>query len=356
MLKKKKKRVVIGMSGGVDSAVAAALLLKQGYDVTGVFMQFWFPQGVTYGENRCCSLESFNQAKEVADNLGIKIHKLNVGKEFKAKIVDEFISDYAALKTPNPCVSCNKFIKFDLFLKKSLTLFDADYIATGHYAQVKKVGRKFKLLRGKDENKDQSYFLYNLDQNALKHVLFPLGKYNKPQIRKIAKKMNMAIHAKKDSQEICFVGKSHSSFLSRYLNLKPGKIVDENGKEIGKHNGLQLYTVGQRKGIGLAGGPWFVTGIDKTRNLLIVTNDPEKSKIFSPALQCHKLNWVAGEPKFPFKCQAQIRYRSKPEKCKVTKVKDEIFVEFIKPQRAVAAGQSIVFYKKQEVIGGGVIK
>lgn len=356
MFKKKKKKVVIGMSGGVDSAVAAALLLEQGYDVVGVFMQFWFPQGVTYGENRCCSLESFNQAKEVADNLGIKIHKLNVGQEFKEKIVDEFISDYAALKTPNPCVSCNKFIKFDLFLKKSLTLFEADYIATGHYAQVKKVGRKFKLLRGKDENKDQSYFLYNLDQNALKHVLFPLGKYNKPQIRKIAKKMNMAIHAKKDSQEICFVGKSHSSFLSRYLNLKPGKIVDENGKEIGQHNGLQLYTVGQRKGIGLAGGPWFVTGIDKTRNLLIVTNDPEKSKIFSPALQCHKLNWVAGEPKFPFKCQAQIRYRSKPEKCKVTKVKDEIFVEFIKPQRAVAAGQSIVFYKKQEVIGGGVIK
>lgn len=356
MFRKKKKKVIIGMSGGVDSAVAAALLLKQGYEVTGVFMQFWFPQGVTYGENRCCSLESFNAAKEVADQLGIKIHKLNVGKEFKEKIVDEFISDYSLHKTPNPCVSCNKFIKFDLFLRKSLTLFDADFIATGHYAQVKKSGRKFRLLRGKDTNKDQSYFLYNLDQSALKHVLFPLGKYDKPNIRKIAKKLDFKIHSKKDSQEICFVGKSHSSFLNRYLNLKPGDIVDEDGKVLGKHQGLQLYTIGQRKGIGLSGGPWFVVEINKDKNLLVVTSNPEKSKMFSPALKCHKLSWVAGEPKFPLKCEAQIRYRSKPEKCLVTKSDDVISVQFVTPQRAIAPGQSIVFYKKQEVLGGGVIQ
>jgi len=365
---KRKFKVVVGMSGGVDSAVAAALLLQQGYEVIGVFMQFWFPAGETYGENRCCSLESFNQAKSVADQLGIKIHKLNVGAEFKSKIVDNFLADYANFKTPNPCVACNKYIKFDLFLKKAMAIFEADYIATGHYAQNTKLAYRqagaktpngkivHKLLRGKDKNKDQSYFLYNLDQKTLEHVLFPLGKYNKVKIRKIAKKLNLSVHAKPDSQEVCFVGKSHSSFLSRYLNLKPGDIINDGGQVIGQHRGLQLYTIGQRKGIGLSGGPWFVVDINQEKNLLIVTNNPGNSKIFSPALKCHKLNWVVSEPKFPFKCEAQIRYRSKPEKCLVTKSGGVVLVKFVNPQKAVASGQSVVFYKGQEVLGGGIIK
>lgn len=371
-----KKKVVVGMSGGVDSSVAAALLLKQGYEVVGVFMQFWFPQGVSYGENRCCSLESFNSAKEVADNLGIKIYKLNVGAEFKSKIVDEFLSDYAAYKTPNPCISCNKFIKFDLFLKKALTIFEADFIATGHYARIKKTpktcppaGRhnksvhsqadtktQYNLYRPKDKNKDQTYFLYNLKPEQLKRVLFPLGNYDKDQVRKLAQKFNLSVYAKADSQEICFVGSSHYDFLKNYLKLKPGKIVDERGQELGQHPGLQLYTIGQRKGIGLSGGPWFVAEINKAKNWLVVTNNPEKSKMFSTLLVCHKLSWITDEPKFPFKCEAQIRYRSRPEKCKLIKSNNKISVEFLKSQRAIAPGQSVVFYKNNQVLGGGVIR
>ncbi len=356
-----KKKVVVGMSGGVDSAVAAALLLKQGYEVVGVFMQFWFPQGVSYGENRCCSLESFNLAKEVADSLGIKIYKLNVGAEFKAKIVDEFLSDYANYKTPNPCISCNKFIKFDLFLKKALTIFEADFIATGHYAQNAKrktQNAKFSyhLLRAKDKNKDQTYFLYNLKQAQLKHVLFPLGKYNKDQVRKLAKKFNLSVHSKKDSQEICFVGSSHYDFLKNYLKLKPGEIVDEDGKKLGQHKGLPLYTIGQRSGIGLSGGPWYVVKLDKVNNKLVVTKEQSKSAIFSKILSCHKINWVMSQPKLPAKCQAQIRYRGQAEKCLLKKSGRFLKVEFAKSQRAIAPGQSVVFYKNNQVLGGGVIR
>ncbi|MDO8669556.1 MAG: tRNA 2-thiouridine(34) synthase MnmA [Candidatus Buchananbacteria bacterium] len=353
---KKKKKVVIGMSGGVDSAVAAALLLSQGYEVVGVFMQFWFPTGVKYGENRCCSLESFNSAQEVADSLGIKIHKLNVGQEFKSKIVDEFLSAYGAYKTPNPCVSCNKFIKFDLFLKKALRVFEADFIATGHYAKVRKIGRKYQLLRSNDKNKDQSYFLYNLNQDILKHVIFPIGRYQKSHIRKLAKKFNLSIHDKKDSQEICFVGNSHYDFLKRYLKLKPGDIVAETGQKIGEHQGLPLYTIGQRSGLGLSGGPWYVVRLDKINNRLVVTKDQSKSEIFSNTLLCHKLNWVLKEPKLPFKCQAQIRYRGQAEECVLKKSGHFIKVEFKKPERAIAPGQSVVFYKRNQVLGGGVIK
>jgi tRNA-uridine 2-sulfurtransferase len=355
-MKKKNKKVVVAMSGGVDSSVAAALLLKQGYDVVGVFMQFWFPKGVIYGENRCCSLESFNHAKEVADILGIKIHKINFGKEFKSKIVDEFIKDYSLLKTPNPCIACNKFIKFDLLLKKALTIFDADYLATGHYIEVEKSGGKYNLVRGKDKNKDQSYFLYNLKQDNLKHVLFPVGEYNKDKIRKLAKKFNLPVHDKKDSQEICFVGDSHYEFLKKFLKLKSGKIVDESGKELGKHEGLSLYTLGQRSGIGLSGGPWYVSGINKKNNTLVVTKDQKKSDIYNKILTCHKLSWTDKEPKLPLKCLAQIRYRSKPSSCIVKKKGSGLEVEFKDTQRAISPGQSVVFYKGKKVLGGGIIK
>ena len=376
MIKKKKAKVVVAMSGGVDSAVAAALLKKQGYEVIGVFMQFWFPTGVVYGENRCCSLESFNLAKETADILGLKIHKLNFGQEFKEKVVDEFLKDYGQFKTPNPCVACNKFIKFDSLLKKALMIFEADFLATGHYALVKKTRKQenkktkiqYNLLRPKDKNKDQSYFLYNLKQDQLKHLLFPLAGYKKEEVRKLAKKFKLPVSTRKDSQEICFVGDSHYNFLSRYLKLKPGKIVtfkkshparggDKGGWEVlGQHKGLSLYTIGQRTGLGLAGGPWYVVGFNKNKNFLIVTKDQNQSKIFSKSLKCHRVGWINAEPKFPLKCQAQIRYRGQAQKCVVRKKNNILTVEFFKSQRAIAPGQSVVFYSGREVLGGGVIK
>ncbi|OGY44574.1 MAG: tRNA 2-thiouridine(34) synthase MnmA [Candidatus Buchananbacteria bacterium RIFCSPHIGHO2_02_FULL_40_13] len=375
MIKKKKIKVVVAMSGGVDSAVAAALLKKQGYEVIGVFMQFWFPTGVIYGENRCCSLESFNLAKETADILGLKIHKLNFGRQFKEKIVDEFLSDYAQFQTPNPCVACNKFIKFDLLLKNVLTVFEADYLATGHYVIVKKTRKQenkktkiqYNLLKAKDKNKDQSYFLYNLRQDQLKHLLFPLGKYRKEEVRQLAKKFKLPVANRADSQEICFVGHNHYDFLKRYLKLKPGKIValkkspsvqggdEERWEVLGQHQGLPLYTIGQRSGLGLSGGPWYVASLNKNKNLLIVTQDQNKSKIFSKSLKCYKISWVSGEPKFPLKCQAQIRYRGQVEKCLVRKKNNILTVEFSKFQRAIAPGQSVVFYAGDEVLGGGVI-
>jgi tRNA-uridine 2-sulfurtransferase len=351
--KHSKIKVVVAMSGGVDSAVAAALLKKEGYDVVGVFMQFWFPKGEIYGENRCCSLESFNEAKKVADTLDIPLHKLNVGKSFKEKVVDEFLKLYRSGKTPNPCVTCNKFIKFDLLLKHARTIWGADYLATGHYARLQKT--KPSLLRGKDKNKDQSYFLYNLKKKDLPHLLFPVGGYTKSEIRQVAKKLKLSVHSKSDSQEICFVGNSHYDFLKKYLKLKGGNIIDERGNILGEHSGLPLYTIGQRTGLGLAGGPWYVCGFNRRKNELTVTRDQAKSDIFSNELKCVSVNWIGGKPKLPLKCQAQIRYRTKPVNCNVFNVSGGLKVVFSSKQRAIMPGQSIVFYRGQEVLGGGVI-
>ena len=374
------------MSGGVDSSVAAALLKKQGFDVVGVFMQFWFPEGETYGENRCCSLESWREAQQVAKIIGIPIYKVNFGKEFKKIIVDEFLRQYAGGRTPNPCVACNKFIKFDLLLKYAKTVFGADYLATGHYVSIKNyeltclrrqgiknsISVRYKLFRAKDSNKDQTYFLYNLNQNQLRHLLFPLGDYNKEQVRALAKKMKLPVHDKKDSQEICFVGRSHYDFLKKYLKLKPGKIIDydkvapsgggrasvkrSGSRELGAHQGLPLYTSGQRSGIGLSGGPWYVAGFDRKKNFLLVTKNPGKSELLRTELICHQANWIGGELKFPLDCLAQIRYRDKPAACRVDKIGQRYQVKFKARKRAIMPGQSVVFYRGDELLGGGIIQ
>jgi len=355
-MQKNKGKVVVAMSGGVDSSVVAALLKKQGYDVTGVFMQFWFPAGESYGENRCCSLKSWHEACEVAGILEIPIHKVNFGRQFKKTIVDEFLNEYKYGHTPNPCIACNKFIKFDLLFKYAKTVFDADFLATGHYVRLKKEKNSLNLSRPKDLQKDQTYFLYNLKQNQLKHLLFPLAEFKKEEIRKLAKKYKMPIHDKKDSQEICFVGSSHYDFLKKYLKLKPGNIIDENKKVLGSHNGLPLYTIGQRSGIGISGGPWYVEKLDYNKNQLLVTKDQKKSDIFKKQLVCDKANWINGEPKFPLKCLAQIRYHSQPASCRVTRKGIGYLVEFDKPQRAITSGQSIVFYNKNILLGGAIIR
>lgn len=348
------------MSGGVDSSVAAAILKDQGHEVIGVFMQFWFPRGLKYGENRCCSIESYNEARTVADILDMPLHKLNVGQEFKKLIVDQFLNEYHSGKTPNPCVACNKFIKFDLLLKNVRTIFNADYLATGHYAcNAKRITHNgknnYKLFRGKDKKKDQSYFLYNLNQKNLPYLLFPVGDYTKPQVRRLAKKFKLPVHNREDSQEICFVGNSHYDFLKKYLKLKSGKIIDNKGQELGRHQGLPLYTLGQRSGIGLSGGPWYVSGFNHKKNLLIVSKNQKNSNIYQKQLKCKKINWVNKAPKFPLKCQAQIRYRGKPSTCNVNKTKSGLLVEFKTKQRAIMSGQSVVFYNKNEVLGGGII-
>lgn len=355
-MRSQNKKVVVAMSGGVDSSVAAALLKQQGYNVIGVFMQFWYPSGDNYGENRCCSLESYNEARAVAATLDIPIHKVNFGHQFKKMIVDEFLIEHKSGRTPNPCVACNKFVKFDLLLKYAKTVFDAEYLATGHYVKLTQDKSGYKLSRPKDRAKDQTYFLYNLKQEQLKYLLFPLANYEKEQVRKLAKKLKLAIHAKPDSQEICFVGHSREDFLKRYLKLKPGEIIDTKGGVLGKHRGLPLYTVGQRTGLGLSGGPWYVARIDLKTNRLVVTKNSKDKLLSDREVIFDKVNWLnGGIIKFPLKCSAQIRYRGKAESCRVEKSGRLFKAIFDKPQQAVMAGQSIVFYHKDQLLGGGII-
>ena len=351
------------MSGGVDSSVAAALLKQQGYEVIGVFMQFWYPSGVDYGENRCCSLESFHEAQEVARVLDIPIHKVNFGKEFKKTIVDEFINEYKIGHTPNPCVACNKFIKFDLLLKYAQTVFGADYLATGHYVKItncelqitNKINKIYGLQRPTAKDKDQTYFLYNLKQQQLKHLLFPLADYQKSEIRARAKKLKLKIHDKADSQEVCFVGKSHNDFLKQYLKPKTGKIIDESGKVLGQHRGLVFYTLGQRTGLGLSGGPWYVIEFKRRSNQLVVSKNSDNLKLLNHQIFFKSVNWLAGAPKLPLVCQAQIRYRTKAVDCTIKKIGTKLVAEFKAPPHAATAGQSIVFYDRDCLLGGGII-
>jgi tRNA-specific 2-thiouridylase len=341
------KKVVVAMSGGVDSAVAAALLKKEGFDLVGVFIKFWAEKDKSgCVKNRCCTPESERRARLIAEKLKIPFYVLSFEKEFKKKVVDYFLKNSKIGLTPNPCVICNKEIKFGLLFKKAMSL-DADYIATGHYARLK----KGKLLKAKDKNKDQSYFLWKLDQKVLKKTLFPVGDYLKPEIRELAKKFKLLVSDIPESQEICFIQTSISNFLLKYLKLKPGQIVDSKAKVLGRHQGLALYTIGQRKGIGLAGGPYYVLDKDVKRNSLIVTKN--EKDLYKKELSFRKASWVSGkEPKLPLKVMVKIRYRHKPGSAILKKNK----IIFSKPQRAVTPGQSVVFYQGQELIGGAIIQ
>ena len=340
------------MSGGVDSSVAAALLKKQGFNVSGVFMKFWAAPGEkTEKWNRCCSSEAEKRARSVAAILGIPFYVLNFEKEFKKRVVDSFLKEYKAGRTPNPCVVCNKWIKFGLLLEKALGL-DADYIATGHYVRKQGV-ENCKLLKGKDKEKDQSYFLWQLNQKQLRRSLFPLGPFNKKDVRRLAKKFKLPVFSAPESQEVCFIQKTTNEFLSRYIKTKKGKIIGTDKKILGQHNGLIFYTIGQRKGIGLPGGPYWVLDKDLKKNTLVVSKNEKyllkKEVVFKNA------NWISDKaPKISTKAKtkAKIRYRHKLSPG--TMKRGNRFV-FNKPQRAVTPGQSIVFYKNQELLGGGII-
>ncbi|MBU3923041.1 tRNA 2-thiouridine(34) synthase MnmA [Patescibacteria group bacterium] len=335
-----KKKVIVAMSGGVDSSVAAALLKQKGYDVVAVFMKFWKE---SKSINRCCSLESQTDARTIAKKLNIPFYIIDVRKEFKKRVVDYFISEYEKGKTPNPCIECNKFIKFNVLIKKALEL-KADFIATGHYARIKNNS----LYIAKDKSKDQSYFLWVLKD--LNKILFPIGDYDKKEIRSLAKKFNLPVFEKKDSQEVCFINNSVEEFLNKRIKFKKGDIIF-NKKVIGKHNGLHFYTIGQRKGIGIGGiGPFYVASKDFKKNELIVIKSDSDDSLFKKELKFSKSNWFINV-KFPLKCKAKIRYLSKSVDCVVNKDK----VIFLKKQKAVTSGQSIVFYSNGRVLGGGVI-
>jgi len=365
MHNKAKKRVIVGMSAGVDSSSAAALLKKQGYDVIGVFMHFWKEPGQeTLRENKCCSVESQQDARKVAQILGIPIYTANVAKEFKKEVVDYFLEETKAGRTPNPCVVCNERIKFNFLFKKMLEM-DADYVATGHYAKIKKIGGKYHLYTSSDEEKDQTYFLYSLSQEQLSRILFPVGEYKKPEIRKIAEKTGLPVFNKDESQGLCFTPeKSPAEFIKRNLSLSPGDIVLTNGKKIGIHEGLELYTVGQRKGINIGGnGPYYVVSRDFKKNKLIVTNNESDPDIYKKSMLVEIKNWIVSEPRFPLETNVKIRYRHplvrgiiKKQETRNKRQGTIYEVEFKEPQRAVTSGQSAVFYADdKEVLGGGII-
>ena len=354
-----KKRVIVGMSAGVDSSVAAALLKEQGYDVVGVFLHFWKEPGQdALRENKCCSVESQQDARKVAQILDIPLYTVNAADEFKKEVVDYFLEETKAGRTPNPCVVCNERIKFNFLFKKMLEM-GADYVATGHYAKTKMIDGKYHLYTSSDEEKDQTYFLYSLSQKQLSRILFPVGEYKKPAIRKIAEKIKLPVFDKEDSQGLCFTPeKTPTKFIKRNLKLSPGNIITTQGVKIGTHDGLELYTIGQRKGINIGGnGPYFVVDRDFKKNQLIVTNDEADEKIFKKNMVVELKNWIAEQPKLPMKINIKIRYRHPLVRGIIKSVTDKKYkVEFLEKQKAVTPGQSAVFYSDEnEVLGGGII-
>jgi tRNA-specific 2-thiouridylase len=332
-----KPKVAVGMSGGVDSSVAAALLKDQGYEVIGIFMHFWtdphYAEKQTIA-NKCCSVDAKIDARRVAEKLDIPLYTLNLDQDFKDYIVNNFLDQYKNGLTPNPCVRCNQFIKFGLFWEKAKSL-GCDFIATGHYAQL----RNGHLKEAKDKDKDQTYFLYRLTPEILKHCLFPLGEYKKEEVRKMAEKMELPVFAKRDSQEICFVPeKTPEDFLKRYLKLKSGPIVTTEGKIIGKHQGIALYTIGQRKGLELPGGPWYVVNLDFKHNLVIVADNNEHPALFNDIMYVSEINWLQ-KVKLPAKLEVRIRYMHKGHLATIKEIKKGILeVKFENKQRAITPG------------------
>ncbi len=336
MITKKDKTVVVAISGGVDSSVSATLLKEQGFSVVGVFMRFWSEsKSITKGEER---------ANEVAKNLNIPFYVLDVRDEFKERVVDSFLFSLKEGVTPNPCVVCNREIKFRILLEK-LSDYKADYLATGHYVKLK----EGKFFTAKDKNKDQSYFLWRIKKEWLDKLIFPLGNYKKEETRKIAKKFKLPTAEAKESQEICFIPDDIPSFLKRNFLSSPGKVINTFGEIIGEHNGLFNYTIGQRKGLGLSGGPYYILNKDIKNNNLIVTKDEEE--LSKKELFYTEENFFQ-DISFPFKAKVKIRYKSNSTDAVIEKGK----VIFSQKQRAITPGQSVVFYKNEELLGGGIIK
>ncbi len=344
------------MSGGVDSSVVAAMLKKQGFDVIGVFMKNWSEDFADYG---CTWAQDSEDARKVAQVLDIPFYVWNFEKEYYDKVVEYFLKEYQAGRTPNPDVMCNSEIKFKVFLEKALSL-GADFVATGHYARIKyqKTDNSYHLLKGVDPSKDQSYFLYTLKQEQLAKALFPLGDLKKSEVREMARKFKLPNAEKKDSQGICFIGKIDvREFLKAHLKAKKGEIVTTSGQAVGRHIGLPYYTIGQRQGIGLGGsGPYYVVDKDMKKNVLVVTNDKDDKELWKKKFAVSDLSWTSSKPKFPLHTDVTIRYHH-PDYSALIEAKgsDKLIISFDSPQRAITVGQAAVFYQSDELLGGGVI-
>ncbi len=345
------KRVVVAMSGGVDSSVAAALLLEEGYEVIGISMQLYDNSGDTsYGS--CCSIEDLYDARRVADTLGIPHYVLNLEEEFSRHVVDYFVDSYRRGETPNPCLKCNEVLKFRVLLRRALEL-EADFLATGHYARIVKDGEVFRLLKGVDRRKDQSYFLFTLTQDELKRLLFPLGWLEKGRVREIAKEKGLKVAHKRDSQEICFIPDGdYQSYLESRLGPSGGEIVDTSGRVVGNHRGVYRYTVGQRRGIGVAAGyPLYVVGVEGSR--VIVGREED---LYSEGLVAEGANILDPSARFPMRAVCKIRYRHGGVPSWIDKKGDRLYILFDEPQKAITPGQAAVLYRGEEVIGGGWIR
>ncbi|MBE4908091.1 tRNA 2-thiouridine(34) synthase MnmA [Bacillus luteolus] len=352
----KDTRVVIGMSGGVDSSVAALLLKQQGYDVIGIFMKNWDD---TDEFGVCTATEDYNDVIRVCNQIGIPYYAVNFEKQYWEKVFTYFLDEYKAGRTPNPDVMCNKEIKFKAFLDHALTL-GADYLATGHYARVEYRDGEYKMLRGIDENKDQTYFLNQLGQDQLSKVLFPIGNIEKSKVREIAHEANLATASKKDSTGICFIGeRNFKDFLSNYLPAQPGTMETLSGEVKGKHDGLMYYTIGQRHGLGIGGSgdPWFVVGKNLEKNILYVDQGFDNELLYSDSILATNISWVSDKkPDKEIVCTAKFRYRQPDNKVTVKIIDDNnVKIIFDKPIRAVTPGQAVVFYNGEECLGGGTI-
>ena len=357
---KKKKRVVVAMSGGVDSSVAAGLLAEDGYEVVGVTMRLFAAKNESFAKlnKSCCSIEDVEDARKVCRQINAKHYFLNFEKEFEQHVINYFVSEYEKGRTPHPCLACNDRLKFDFLLKRS-ELMDADYLATGHYAQIINSKNKKKLVKAKDISKDQSYVLFNLNQEKMERLLLPVGKYSKDEIREIAKKLNLSVADKPDSQDICFIPSGdYKKFVEPKITKNISGSIINNGKVIGKHSGIHSFTIGQRKGLpieNISNRPVYVTKINSKTNEVTVGHAEELMK---KRLFCNKVNWISETPPIQaIKASVRIRYNGADSPAAVIPCgENEAIINFDKPVRAITPGQAVVFYDHYEVIGGGIIE
>jgi len=357
------KHIIVGMSGGVDSSVTAALLLEQGHQVTGVFMKNWDEDD---GTEECTALTDLADAQQVCDTLNIELKTVNFASEYWDEVFEVFLAEFKAGRTPNPDILCNKHVKFKAFLDYAIDDLGAEYIATGHYARIgQDTDGTFQLLKGLDPSKEQSYFLYTLGQKALSKSLFPIGDLHKTDIRKMAEKYGFANHDKKDSTGICFIGeRKFTEFLQRYLPTQPGEMRTPDGQYIAKHSGLMYYTFGQRQGLGIGGvkdapdEPWYVLDKDLDNNILIVGQGHNHPLMLHDTLEAVQLDWCDNQPlTTTIHCKAKTRYRQNDQTCTLIPLEnDRIKVIFSHAQRAITPGQSVVFYQDDICLGGGIIE